>query len=565
MDKRPGAIGFLALAVLGLAPVSPAAAQAALVGVVTYHYDNQRTGWNRRETLLTHATVTPSRFGKRWSRSVDGQVYAQPLYLPALDMGAAGTRNVVFVATEHNSVYAFDADTGGDGPLWQVSLGLSVPTSEVTVRDAVDPNPDDRPCAAVEGPEYGITGTPVIDPATQTLYVVAETFENRQPLYRLHALDVRTGQSRTGWPVEIKGSVAGDGGGNVDGQIAFDPSIQLQRAGLLLLNRRVIVSFAAYCDFKINRYHGWLFSYNAANPAEPPKIYNSTPDLSLGAHEEAAGGIWQAGFAPAADDAGNIYFATGNGLFNADLGGRNVGNSFVKLSTAGGSLTFTPNPANFYTPNEERELDRSDFDLGSGGTMVIPDQTGTSTPRLLVGAGKDGIIRLLNRDFLGGHHGRPSSERPGLDEALQNVRVNAGIFSGPAYWEGPTGSSLYYTALGDRLRQFRLGPHPDGSGRSGLTQTARSAVAFDTGYPNPTPIVSSNGSTAEVGIVWLLRREDDSLRAFNAENVAVELWHSRQNPEDALDGSVVKFTLPIVANGKVYAGTKTHIVCYGLR
>jgi outer membrane protein assembly factor BamB len=548
---------FMALAALVLPSLSPAAAQEGPVGVYTYHNDNHRTGWNRHEVQLTHATVTPDRFGKLWSRPVDGQVYAQPLYAPALNMGAAGTRNVVFVATEHNSVYAFDADTGGSAPLWQRSLGPSVPIAEIVTRDPGDPNTERRPCPDIEGPEYGITGSPVIDPATQTLYVVAKTSVNQQQIYRLHALDVRTGQEREGWPVEIRGSVAGDGGGSVNGQIAFDPFLHLQRAGLLLLNGRVIIAFGAHCDFKINRYHGWLFSYNTANPAATPHIFNSTPENSLGAFLEAAGGIWQGGFGPAADDAGNIYIETGNGLFNADLGGPNVGDSFVKLSTAGGTLSFTPDPANFYTPNNERELDRQDLDLGSGGAMVIPDQTGTSTPRLVIGAGKDGVIRLLNRDFLGGHNGRASSTRRGLDEAVHQFRLSGFAFGGPAYWEGPSGSTIFYTANGDRLRQLRLGPHPDGSGRSGLTQSAQSTLRF-AGHPCPTPVVSSSGRTAGTGIVWVLRRDDNSLRAFNAEDVTKPLWDSRQIAENRLDGNVVKFTVPIVANGKVYAATKTH-------
>jgi hypothetical protein len=562
--SRPSPVPFLAAAAVGLAVTWTATAQEGPQGVYTYHYDNNRTGWNSREVQLTHATVTPDRFGKLWSRPVDGQVYAQPLIAPGLSMGAAGTGNVVFVATEHNSVYAFDADSGGDSPLWQVSMGPSVPIAQIVRRDPGDPNREPRPCPDIEGPEYGITGTPVIDPATQTLYVVAKTFESQKQLYRLHALDIRTGQERRGWPVEIKGSVAGDGGGSVNGQIAFDPFLHLQRAGLLLLNGRVVVAFGAHCDFKINRYHGWLFSFNTADPAEPPQIFNSTPENSLGAFQEAAGGIWQGGFGPAADDAGNIYFETGNGLFNADLGGLNVGDSFVKLSTAGGSLTFTPTAANFYTPNNERELDRRDLDLGSAGAMVIPDQTGTSTPRLLIGAGKDGVVRLLNRDFLGGHHGRASSSRRGDDEAVHQFNLSGFAFGGPAYWEGPGDASIFYTANGDRLRQLRLGPHPDGTGRSGLSQSAQSATRFN-GHPNPTPVVSSSGRASGTGIVWVLRRDNNSLQAFNAENVVNSLWDSRQSSRNALDGSVVKFTVPIVANGRVYAGTKTHLVCYGLR
>jgi hypothetical protein len=561
-------LALVALAALGLVAGPPAAAQEGAVGVYTYHYDTMRTGWNARETLLSHASVNPTRFGKLWSRPVDGQVYAQPLYVPALDLGTGGTHNVVLIATEHNSVYSFDADTGGDSPLWQARLGPSVPLMKIVVGDASDPNGDPRPCADIEGPEYGITGTPVIDPGSQTLYVVAKTLEGTEQLYRLHALELNTGQDRPGWPVTIRGAVAGNGGGSVNGQIAFDPFIQLQRPGLLLLNGRVVIGFGAHCDFKISRYHGWVFSYSASDPTQPPLVYCTTPDASVGAYRESAAGIWQSGYGLAADEAGNIYFETGNGLINADQGGRNVGDSFVRLTTEGGTLTFTPNPANFYTPANERSLDQQDIDLGSGGAMVIPDQSGTSTPRLLVGCGKDGIIRLLNRDFLGGYIGRlPSDQRP-PDGPVHKLTMKGGTWCGPAYWEGPDGNYIYYTAQGERLRQFRLGTNVDGSGKSALIPAAQSVIAFATGnsgYPSPTPVVSSNGRTAGTGIVWALRRDDNSLRAFSAEDVGTQLWHSLQAPGDALEGRVVKFTVPIVANGKVYVGTKTAVVCYGLR
>jgi PQQ-like domain len=539
---------------LFLAPNGRVAAQGGAVGVYTYHGDNKRLGWNSRETLLSHATVNATRFGKLWSRPVDGQVYAQPLYAPALSMGAAGTHNVVFVATEHNSVYAFDADTGGDTPLWQVSLGPSVPSPSV------------MPCRDIEGPEYGITGTPVIDPTARTLYVVAKTYENRQQLFRLHALDITTGQSRPGWPVKIAGSVAGNGGGSSGGQIAFDPVIQLQRAGLLLLNGRVVIAFGSTCDREIIRYHGWIFSYNAADPAQPPLIFNSTPDWSEGPFPESAGGIWQAGYGLAADDAGNIYFEVGNGLFNADTGGRNVGDSFVKLSTAGGGLTFTPGPESFFTPSNERALDKVDADLGSGGAMVLPDQSGLNTPHLLVGSGKDGVIRLLNRDFLGGHTGRVTSNSP--DNALQNISGIGGTWCGPAYWEGPDSNYVYYTGNANRLRQFRLGTNPNGNGNAYLFLKAMSSTVFGAPRTNArslTPVISSNGRSAGTGIVWILRRDDSTLHAYNAEDVATQLWSSGDNTADALDGGVVKFSLPIVANGKLYAGTKTSICCYGLR
>jgi hypothetical protein len=240
-----------------------------------------------------------------------------------------------------------------------------------------------------------------------------------------------------------------------------------------------------------------------------------------------------------------------------------VGNSVVRLTTAGGTLAFTPSPANFYTPNNERQLDQADLDLGSGAAMVVPDQAGTTTPRLLLTSGKDGVIRLLNRDFLGGHYGRPASDQRGRDDAIQKVAGIGGTWCGPAYWEGPDGSSIFYTGVQNRLRQFRLGTNPDGSGKSALLPIDQSAIIF--GYPSPTPVISSNGRTAGTGIVWVLRRDDNTLRAFSAENVATQLWHTLQSAGDALDGRVVKFSVPIVANGKVYVGTKTTFVCYGLR
>jgi hypothetical protein len=544
----------LLIGALFLIQTGRVAAQGGAVGVYTYHGDNKRLGWNSRETLLSHATVNATRFGKRWSRPVDGQVYAQPLYAPALDLGAAGTHNVLFVATEHNSVYAFDADTGGDTPLWQVSLGPSIPSPSV------------MPCRDIEGSEYGITGTPVIDPAARTLYVVAKSYENRQQRFRLHALDITTGQSRAGWPVTISGSVEGNSGGSAGGRIAFNPVIQLQRAGLLLLNGRVVVGFGSTCDIDLIHYHGWVFSYNASDPTQPPLIFNSTPEWPSGPTSESAGGIWQAGYGLAADDSGNIYFEVGNGLFNADMGGRNVGDSFVRLRTDSGNLTFTASADHFFTPSNERALDQRDADVGSGGAMVIPDQSGSQTPHLLVGSGKDGVIRLLNRDFLGGHTGRLDSNTP--DNALQNIAGIGGTWCGPAYWEGPDSNYIYYTGTGNRLRQFRLGTNPNGNGKAWLFLKSMSSTVFGanrTGFPSPTPVISSNGRTAGTGIVWVLRRDDSSLRAYNAEDLARQLWSSSDNTADALDGGVVKFSLPIVANGNVYAGTKTSICCYGLR
>jgi hypothetical protein len=552
----PVAMALLTGALLS-APHPSFSATDGPVGVYTYHGDNMRTGWNSRETLLSPPTL--SHFGKLWTHTVDGQVYAQPLLAPAVDMGLAGVHNVVFVATEHNSVYAFDGENGGE-PLWRAVLGPSVPSTAKGV-----------PCADIQGPEYGITSTPVIDPAAGTLYVVAKTLEGALQHYRLHALDITNGQERNGWPAEILGAVPGAGGGSVNGLIAFDPRIENQRAGLLLLNGRVIIAFSSHCDISLNRYHGWVFSFNTADPTELPAIFNTTPDKS--ASNEAAGGIWQAGFGLAADSAGDIYFETGNGSFNADIGGHNVGDSFVRLSTTGGFLSFAPDPANYYTPNTEMMLDAGDFDMGSGGAMVIPDQPGATTPHLLVGCGKDGLSRLLSRDYLGGHTGRQYIQL--AEDTVQNI-PNPGpwpygaVFGGPAYWEGPNGNYLFYTGATHPMRRYRIGTNPNGGGASWLIPEAETVDRFATGAgpgyetATPTPAISSDGKTPGTALVWLIRREDSTLRAYSADDLSL-LWNSNQNGADALDGGAAKFSVPIIANGKVYAGTKSSVVCFGLR
>jgi len=556
MRHTPFLAGLSTVLVAGSFLFSPSRLAADVLSeaaVYTYHGDNMRTGWHSHETALTQANVNTTQFGRLWDRPVDGQVYAQPLYAPGVKINDTETRNIVFVATEHNSVYAFDADTGGDAPLWQVNLGKSVPN---TGAGGVG-------CNDIEGPEYGITGTPVIDPASGTLYVVVKSLENGQQHLALHALQIASGQEKPGWPAAIQGSVSGNGGGNVGGKIMFDARIHHQRPGLLLLNGRVVVGIGSHCDHEITRYHGWVFSFNASDPNQPPLIFNATPDQSAGPFAESAGGIWQSGFGLATDDAANIYFETGNGLFNADLGGRNVSNSFVRLTTAGDTLAFDPNPQNFFTPSNERNLDAKDQDEGSGGAMVIPDQPGSTTAHLLIGCGKDGVIRLLNRDFLGGHTGRNNPNAK--DNAIQDVPGIGGTWCGPAYAEGPNGPAIFFTGSRNRLRSFRLTTDPSQGGKSMLAPAATHSTMYQ--FPSPTPVVSSNGRTAGTGIVWVLRRDDGTLRAFHAETLA-QLWQS--SAADALGGKVVKFTVPIVANGRVYATMKTddthgHLVCYGLR
>ncbi len=367
----------------------------------------------------------------------------------------------------------------------------------------------------------------------------------------------------------------GDGGGSSGGRIAFEPRIQLQRPGLLLSQNRVYAAFVSHGDNSLGNYHGWILSFSMANPGVAPEIFNTTPDpldppdRNSDGNPVAAAGIWQSGYGIAADEQGEIFFETGNGNLNADLGRRNVGDAFVRLSA---DLNFVPAPQNFFAPSSQGDLLADDLDLGSGGAMLIPDQLRSHTPHLLVGGGKTGILYLLNRDNLGGFTGRNDSQAP--NRALQNFPSSGddtdhGIFCGPAYWESIESHFLFYTRIDDHLHRLKFGLNPSTGSTSWLAAAGDSADSMGSGNPCSTPSVSSDGTTERTGIVWLLRRQDNTLRAYNADSVSL-LWHSRMRRRDALDGGVVKFSLPIVADGRVFLGTRTpdgsegSVMSYGL-
>src|ERR1700674_2068670 len=334
--------------------------------VLTHRNDNMRTGQNTSESVLTPSSVNSTAFGKLLSLPTDGYVYAQPLYKSNVLIPAKGLRNVLFVATEHDSVYAFDANGVTTTPLWHVSfinpsVGITtVPSDDVFINDIV--------------PEIGITGTPVIDPQGGTLYVVAKTKENGTYVQRLHALDITTGAEKFGGPAVIQASVPGTGNGSSGGTLPFDPLIENQRAGLLLVNGVVYIAFASHGD--IGTYHGWVFGYNAAT-LQQVAVFNDTPN-------RLQGGIWQGGNGPAADSSGNVFVISGNGTFDADEEGVDFGDSFLKLNAGGLALV------DFFTPFNQASLNANDVDLGSSGPLLLPDQTGTAHPHLVLGAGKDG-------------------------------------------------------------------------------------------------------------------------------------------------------------------------------
>ena len=386
---------------------------SAQVSVTTYRNNLARTGENLAETILTPANVNPVQFGKIFSRPVDGQLYAQPLYLPSVAIAGKGVHNVVFVATQHDSVYAFDADSNtgpNEPPLWQVSLANTV-AGETTASVA-----DVLNCPTI-APELGITGTPVIDPSTNTLYVVAMTKRGDQIFHRLHALDVTSGAERPGSPVLIAASVPGTGDRALSSSstsVKFDAYFYKNRAGLLLLNGVVYTGWTSHCDSR--SYHGWIIAYDARS-LQQVAVFNTTPNGYQGS-------IWMGGAAPAADAEGNIYAISGNGSFDADANGLNLGDSFVKLSSP--SLTVL----DYFTPFNQLYLDRADIDLGSSGAVLLPDLAGSLThQRLLVSAGKEGRIYLLDRDRMGRFN------PDGDSQIVQSIEGAVGAaFGGPAYF-----------------------------------------------------------------------------------------------------------------------------------
>ncbi|MDP9267747.1 MAG: pyrrolo-quinoline quinone [Acidobacteriota bacterium] len=497
-------------------------------GAFTYHNDNLRTGQNLGETVLSSANVTPSTFGKLFTYTVDGYIYAQPLYVANLAIPGQGFHNVVYVATQHDSVYAFDADGRTTIPLWRVSFlsaGVTtVPNADVGSPDIV--------------PEIGITGTPVIDAASGTLYVVAKT-KSAGPAYafRLHALDLATGTEKFGGPVLLTAAVPGTGdGNNGGGSVPFLALREHQRPALLLDHGVIYIAFASHGDN--DPYHGWVLAYNAATLAQL-SAFNTTPNGSRG-------GIWQAGNGPAADAAGNVYVVTGNGTFNASLGGTGYGDSYIRLAAPGGVLT----PSDYFTPFNQAILESTDADLGSSGPLLLPDQS-VGTAHLLLGAGKQGTIYLLDRDNMGHFNAAGDTQ---IVQSLPGAMGAA--FGTPAYFNG----RVYLHGIRDLLKVFTLS-----GGSLSSTPTARGSPTF--GFPGATPTISANGTAN--GIVWELQVDGYSsggpavLHAADA-TTASEIYSSAGNAARDQAGPAVKFTVPTVANGKVYVGTQTQLDVYGL-
>ncbi len=487
------------------------------VSVTTYHNDLSRTGQNLSETQLSPASVSSGQFGSLFSYPVDGQIYTQPLYLPGVIVPGQGIHNVVFVATEHDSVYAFDADNHLPAPLWQVSFLDS--EQGVTTASAAELS-----CSSIV-PEIGITGTPVIDPASGTLYVVAMTEEGPSGTYvhRLHALDVATGAERPGSPVVIQASVPGSGNGTTT--VPFEPWLYKERAGLLLLNGVVYTAWGSHCDS--GNYHGWVIGYDAGT-LQQTVVFTDTPNWD-------AGSFWQGGAAPAADSNGNIYIVSANGTFDANMGGSDLAESILKLST-GKNLAV----ADYFTPYDAGALSDKDLDLGSSGALLLPDGTGSAAhPHLLVIGSKSGTVYLVDRDNLG--HFQSS----GNDQIVQALTTAVGpLFGIPTYFN----NTVYFSAAHDQVKALSI--------QNGLLSTvpvSESSAPFS--ILGTVPSISANG--AADGILWTID-PGGQLHAFDAADLSHQLYQGFAGP-------AVRFSTPTTANGKVYVGTSNSLAVFGLQ
>jgi hypothetical protein len=501
------------------------------VSVLTYHYNNARTGENTQETTLTPENVKSATFGKIGFDKVDGKVDAEPLYVPHMEI-KGNTRNVLFVVTEHDSAYAFDADDGT--PLWHVSL----------LKQGETPT-DNRHCSQVT-PEIGVTSTPVIDPKAGdhgTMYIVAASKDSSGNYHqRLHAIDLATGAERPGSPVEIQGTYPSMGPLSQNGQVVFDPKQYNERAGLLLLNGVVYMAWSSHCD--IDPYTGWIMGYDENN-LKQVSVLNTVPNGTEGA-------FWQAGDGPAADSDGNFYLLEGNGTFDTNLNSKgfpskgDYGNAFLKISTANNKLSV----ADYFMMSNTVEESKKDVDLGSGGAIVLPDMKNDAgkVMHLAVGAGKDQNIYVVNRDDMG-------KFSPSGNNIYQELKggLEGREFGTPAYWN----NTVYYGAVNDVIRAF-----PISNAKLATNPSSTTSIKFT--YPGAIPAVSSNGTSN--GIVWAVENSDPAvLYAYDATNLGNELYDSNQaaNSRDQF-GAGNKFITPVVVNGKVYVGTQDGVAVFGL-
>jgi hypothetical protein len=505
---------------------SPPPVELAHTTVSTYHNTNDRTGSNLTETVLTPDNVNAVSFGKRAAVPVAGSIFAQPLYIPGVST-STGSHNLVIVATEHDQVYAVDADSRT--VVWHTDfLGTS---GSVTTVASTDVN-----CGAI-APEIGITGTPVIDTTSATIYVVVRTKETQSGAtvfyQRLHALDLSTGQDKVP-PTTI--TTPPDPAGQF-GVAQFDPLLNHQRAALLLSGGQVYVAWASHCD--LGNYQGWLIAFDAISLQETA---GWTPDPS-----GSMGGIWMSGAGPTADSNGDVYLAVGNGWSDAMTGGSNYGDAVVHLHNSSNQISTV----DYFIPFDWQTLYSEDHDLGSGGPVHLPEQSGSTHPHLLTVAGKDGKVYLLDRDNLG--QSQPDND----DQIVQSFQSDAQYsLCTPAFWN----NTLYFGWTYGPVEAFRYNPSTQQIGATPFSTTG----SFDVGYPGATPSISANGSVS--GILWFVRNDGaySDLRAYDALDLTRELYSSQMSPGRDQSGPSIVFGVPTIADGWVFIGAQGELDIYGL-
>jgi hypothetical protein len=498
--------------------------------ITTSQYDNARTGANSSETTLTPENVNSRNFGKLFALKVDGDVYAQPLFLSGLQVPGRGKHDVVFIVTEHDSVYAFDAKEKSP-PLWQANFADAA--KGITAVPARETH-----CPFIN-PEVGITSTPVIDPKRGILFVLARTKEqtsatDHQYVQRLHALDVATGKEVPGSPITIKAVAAVEKPSDKQHEISFDPLVEQPRAALLLVNGTVYLSWGSSCD--AGDYHGWVMAYDAQT-LEQKAAFNTSPNSK-------ESGIWQSDTGPAADSDGNVFVATGNGEFNL-VNGDDYGDTFLKLALGEGKLVVR----DYFTPHDQEMLSKKDLDLGSGGPVLLPDQNGPH-PHLAIVGGKDGNLFLVDCDHMGQYHAA-------TDDVVQTVKLKGSLHAAPAYWN----EHVYVFGDNDVLHELTV--------HDGTLKLAHSGSQGPVD-PGATPTVSAN--RGRDGIVWTISTRSWEvipeslavLHAYDATDVSRELYSSEENSDRDRAGISVRFTIPSVANGRVYVGTRNEVDVYGL-
>ena len=513
-----GSSAALALAVVSL---------QAQVNVLTANYDSYRTNSNLSETTLNPTTVTPTAFGKIGTFPVDGQIYAQPLYISGVQIAGTGQHNVVYVATMHNSVYAFDADAPqSTEPLWTVNLGPSILSALFNFTDIL--------------PEVGILSTPVIDPTRGVIYVVSDTLANGAPMFSLHALSLADGSEQLNGPVEIAASVSGSGGGSDgNGVLALDASLHLQRPGLALSNGELYISFGSHAD--VGNWHGWLISYDASNLQNQTGVLNTTPN-------GGGASIWQSGRAPAIDDNGDIYVVTGNGDYD---GVSSFGESLLHLSSGRRTAQGRNNLSirDWFAPADWSALNGVDNDFGTTGVILVP---GTN---LLVTGSKEGILYVVPRNAMGHSQAAWSN--------MQSVQANPWGMFDMALWNNNIAPIVY---LGEPFGAVKAFPMPGGTLSSESTSQFSMSNSFFAGLA-----VSADGGKNGTGLVWLTTGDTTTsqipgtLHVLDAGNLSNELWNSDMNADRDGLGRFAKFVAPTVANGRVFVPTFSNaLVIYGL-